>query len=92
MKFMVVWRTIPGKYKTALEQFLKTGAPAPAGAKTLCRWHVPGSTLGWHLIEASGPEAMAEHIAEWADVIELEIHAVIEDAAAGAAAQKVFGK
>jgi Protein of unknown function (DUF3303) len=92
MKFMVVWRTIPGKYKTALEQFLKTGAPAPAGAKTLGRWHVPGSTLGWHLIEASGPEAMAEHIAEWADVIELEIHAVIEDAAAGAAAQKVFSK
>ena len=92
MQFMVVWKTIPGKYKTALEKFLKTGAPAPTGAKTLGRWHVPGSTQGWHLIEASGPEAMAEHIAEWADVIELVAHPVIEDAAAGAAAQKVFGK
>ena len=92
MKFMVVWKTAPGKYKAALEQFLKTGAPAPTGGKTLGRWHVPGSTLGWHLIEASGPEALAEHAAECADVLELEIHLVIEDAAAGAAAQNVYGK
>jgi hypothetical protein len=91
MKFMVVWKTIPGKYKTALDQFLKSGGPPPAGGKTLGRWHVPGSIHGWHLIEAS-PEAMAEHAAEWADVIELEIYPVIEDAAAGAAAKKVFGK
>jgi hypothetical protein len=92
MKFMVVWTTFPGKYNTALEQFLKTGAPAPAGGKTLGRWHVPGSMHGWHLIEASGPEAMAEHAAEWAEVLELEIYPVIEDAAAGAAAEKVLGK
>ena len=25
MKFMVVWKTVPGKYKTALDQFLKIG-------------------------------------------------------------------
>jgi Protein of unknown function (DUF3303) len=92
MKFMVVWKTIPGKYKTAVEQFLRTGAPAPAGAKTVGRWHVPGSMHGWHLIEASGPEVLAEHAAEWADVIGLAIYPVIEDAAAAAAAQKVFGK
>jgi Protein of unknown function (DUF3303) len=92
MKFMAVWKTIPGRYKTALEQFLKTGGPAPTGGKTLGRWHVPGSIQGWHLIEAKGPEALAEHAAEWADVLELEIHPVIEDAAAAAAAKKVYGK
>jgi len=92
MKFMVVWKTAPGKYKAAVEQFLKTGAPAPAAGKTLGRWHVPGSTLGWHLIEASGPEVLAEHAVEWADVLELEIHPVIEDAEAGAAAKKALGK
>jgi hypothetical protein len=90
MKFMVVWKT--SNYKTAVEQFLKTGAPAPAGGKTLGRWHVPGSMLGWHLIEASGPEVLAEHAAEWADVLELEIHPVIEDATAAAAMQKIHGK
>ncbi len=24
MKFMAVWKTVPGKYKTALDQFLRT--------------------------------------------------------------------
>ena len=47
---------------------------------------------GFGFVEASGPEAMAEHAAEWADVIELDIYSVIEDAAAAAAAQKVYGK
>jgi hypothetical protein len=26
MKFMVVWKTVPGKYKTAVDQFLKRAA------------------------------------------------------------------
>ncbi len=92
MKVMVVWKTVPGKYKTALEQFLKTGGPVPAGAKTLGRWHVPGSILGWHLIEAKDLTSVAQHTAEWADVLEMEIYPVIEDAEAGAAAKKVYGK
>jgi hypothetical protein len=53
MKVMVVWKTVPGKYKTAVDQFLKAGGPVPAGAKTVGRWHTPGDTLGWHLIEAT---------------------------------------
>jgi hypothetical protein len=92
MKFMTVWKTVPGKYKTAAEQFLRTGGVVPAGVKTLGRWHVPGSTLGWHLIEATDLTAVAESAAEWADILELEIYPVIEDAEAGAAAQKVYGK
>ena len=92
MKVMVVWRGVTGKYKAAVEQFLKTGGPAPAGAKTIGRWHVPGSTLGWHLLEADDLTAVAQHVAEWADVLELEVYPVIEDAAAGEAAKRVFGK
>ena len=53
---------------------------------------MPGSTLGWHLIEAEEMTALAEHAAEWADVLELELHPVILDAEAGTAAKKVFGK
>ena len=41
MKVMVVWKTVPGKYKTAIDQFLKAGGPVPAGAKTAGRWHTP---------------------------------------------------
>ena len=45
--------------------------------------------LGWHLIEASDLTALAQGGAEWADVIEMETHPVIEDAEAAAAAKKV---
>ena len=40
MKFMVVWKTVPGKYKTAIDQFLNAGGPVPVGAKTVGRWHM----------------------------------------------------
>lgn len=92
MKFMVTWRGKPGSYKTAVQQFLKTGGHPPKGMKTVGRWHVPGSLLGWHLIEGDDLTALAEHVASWGDTLELEVHPVIEDAAAGEAASKVFGK
>ena len=92
MKVMVVWRGVPGKYKAAVEQFLQTGGAVAGGAKTVGRWHTPGSTLGWHLIEATDLTAVAQHVAEWGDLLELEVYPVIEDAEAGAAAKKVFGK
>lgn len=88
MKVMVVWRTVPGKYKTAIEQFVRTGGPVPQGAKTVGRWHVPGSTLGWHLIEGD-LEAIAGHVADWAELLEYEIYPVMEDKEAGTVAQKI---
>jgi hypothetical protein len=63
-----------------------------AGPKSVRRWHVPGSVLGWHLLEADDMTAVAQHVAKWTDVLELEIYPVIEDAAAGEAAKRVFGK
>jgi hypothetical protein len=92
VKIMIVWRTVPGKYKTAVEEFLRAGGPVPAGAKTLGRWHVPGSILGWHLIEATDLTAVSQHVAEWADVLECELYPVIEDAEAAEAGKKFFGK
>jgi hypothetical protein len=64
----------------------------PAGAKTAGRWHTPGSTLGWHLIEASDLALVAEHVADWADLLEIEVYPVIEDTEAGAAAKKASEK
>jgi Domain of unknown function (DUF3303) len=92
MKVMIVWRTQPGKYQTAVENFLRTGAPLPAGIKSAGRWHVPGSTLGWHLVEGNDLGAVAQHVAEWADLLEIETYPVIEDAEAASAASKVFKK
>ena len=81
-----------GEFKAALEQFLAGGGPVPAGAKTVGRWHAPGSALDWHLIEPSDLAFVAQHVAEWSDVLVCDVYPVIEDAEAGAAAKKVFGK
>ena len=51
MKFMLTWRTRPGMYQAAFQQFLKTGGPPPKGVTQVARYHVPGSVLGWHLLE-----------------------------------------
>jgi hypothetical protein len=91
MKIMIVWKTVPGKYKTAIEEFLRGGGSVPPGAKTLGRWHTPGSTLGWHLVEGD-LTAVAQHVAEWADLLECEVYPVIEDAEAASAANKALGK
>lgn len=92
MKFMIVWKTVPGSYKPAVEEFLRAGGPVPPGIKSVGRWHTPGSTLGWHLVEGNDLTAVAQHVAEWGNLLELEIYPVIEDAEAGAAASKVYGK
>jgi len=91
MKFMITWKASPANYKIAVKRFLKTGAPAPKGLKTVGRWHSTGSTRGFHLVEGSDA-ALAEINAEWADLLELEVFPVVEDDVAGAVAKKVFGK
>ncbi len=91
MKYMVTWKISPSNYKAAVKRFLKTGAPAPKGMKTIGRWHTAGSTRGFHLVEGSDA-ALAEINAEWADLLDLQVVPVVEDDVAAAAAAKVLGK
>ena len=92
MKFMVTWNTPTNSYKTAVETFLRSGAPMPEGLTALGRWHAPGSTYGWLLVETDDPRTLAQHMAEWATVLELKITPVLEDEEAAHAAKKVFTK
>ena len=91
MKFMVTWKISPANYKAAVKRFLKTGAPAPKGMKTIGRWHTAGSTRGFHLVEGSDA-ALAEINAEWADLLDLQAVPVVEDDVAAAVATKILGK
>jgi Protein of unknown function (DUF3303) len=92
VKFMLTWRTRPGLYKAAFKQFLDTGGPPPKGVTQVARYHVPGSVLGWHVLETNDMTALAEHVNNWGDLIDIELHAVVEDAQAGEAAGRVFSK
>jgi hypothetical protein len=91
MKYMVKWTVSPANYKAAVKRFLKTGGPTPKGLKSIGRWHAPGSTTGWHVVEGTDA-ALAENSANWADLLDLEVTPVVEDDVAAEAAKKVYGK
>jgi hypothetical protein len=91
MKYMLSWSIPTSTYKPAVEAFLSGGAPMPEGLASLGRWHALGSTRGWLLCEAKDPVALAQHVAEWATMLEIEVSAVIDDEQAGTAASRVYG-
>lgn len=92
MKCMVAWKIPPGSHKSAAGNFLRSGVPVPAGLELLERWHAPGSGYGWVLIEGNDTTALAQHMAERANYLELQITPVIEDEEAGAGMSKTYGK
>jgi hypothetical protein len=89
MKYMLSWSIPPENYNTAVDAFLEGGAPMPEGLTSLGRWHAPGSYRGWLLCETDHPVALAQHVAEWASLLSIEVTPIIEDAEAGEAASNV---
>jgi hypothetical protein len=92
MKYMITWKIAPGDHKPAAAAFLKAGAPLPKGLNLIGRWHAPGSGYGWAVVEGKDPTALAQHIAEWANLLEFQITPVIEDADAAKALSSVYAK
>ena len=91
MQFMVTWRLPAASYRAALVRFLETGAPPSEGLKTLGRWHAAGSTKGFHLLEGT-EAALMQHIAEWADLMDIEAFPDVDDQTAGAIATRLVQK
>jgi len=87
---MLSWKVAPGNHKAAAKAFLRSGAPAPKGLTLLGRWHGPGSICGWTLVEGEDAKALAEHVAEWAGLVEFQITPVIEDTAAGQVLSRAY--
>jgi hypothetical protein len=84
MKFMSTYSLIPGTIGTAAEKFL-AGAGAPeAGVTLLGRWHNVDCSGGYVLYETDNPAALHRGALKWADLLEISITPVIEDAEAGA--------
>jgi hypothetical protein len=83
MKFMSTWNLLPGSVKSAAQQFLAGGGAEPAGVKVLGRWHSVDCTGGFTLYETDSAAALHLGAARWADLIEINTVAVIEDGEAG---------
>jgi len=83
MKFITTWALIPGSVREAADKFLAgEGAPAE-GVTLLGRWHNVDCSGGFSLYETDNPAALHLGAAKWADLLELNTVAVIEDAEAG---------
>jgi hypothetical protein len=92
MKFMSTWTLLPGSVRTAAEQFLAGGGGEPEGVTVLGRWHNADCSGGFTLYESNSAAALHLGAAKWADLLELNTVAVIEDGEAGPNLATVFKK
>lgn len=90
MKFISTWSLLPGSVKAAADQFLAGGAAPDPGVTLLGRWHNVDCSGGFSLYETDDPAALHRGAARWADLLEINTVAVIEDAQAGPNLMAVF--
>jgi hypothetical protein len=92
MKFMLTWSFPAGNVPAAAERFLAgEGAPVE-GTKLLGRWHNVDLSGGFALYETNDAVALYHGAARWADLLEFNTVAVIEDADAGTVLASLFKK
>jgi len=79
MLFVVTWE-IPSSNRDAVsERFMKTGGPPPEGVKMIGRWHTLGTGEGTLVCESGDPDAIANWIQQWSDLMKFQITPVIDD-------------
>jgi hypothetical protein len=92
MKFMTTWAPFPGATKECVEKFLAGEAAPQEGVTLLGRWHKVDCSGGFSLYETDNPALLYKGSARWADLMELTVVPVIEDADAGPIMAAQFGK
>ena len=70
-------------------RFLETGGLPPTGVTMHARWHSLGLDQVFVHVESDDPAAIYRYAAMWADVLEIEVVPVIEDAEAAAVLQSL---
>lgn len=80
MKFVIQYNFEPSTYFAGLKRFAETQAPPPAGITMLGRWHSAGGHKGFVLAETADAKAIYAWILNWADLLSVEVHPVLEDA------------
>jgi hypothetical protein len=92
MKFISTYSVRPGCMQEAASRFLSGKAQPTTGIKLLGRWHNTDLSGGFSLSETDDPAAAFAFSAEWSDVLEMHTYPVIEDAEAGPALAKRYGR
>lgn len=89
MKYIVTFDLTSRDYKERIRRFLETVAPPPQGATMHGRWFTLGHNKGFMLAEADDPSLIYRWVSQWADLIDFEVHPVLEDAQIAAVLQSL---
>lgn len=79
MKYVSVWTISPENYSATVERF-KEGGPEIAGVKIIARLHEMGTGKGFTFFEADDPAAACRESLAWADLIDITVYPVVDDA------------
>ena len=80
MLYMTKWSIKEENFPAVIERFTTSDPQTPEGVTMLGRWHQMGSGKGFSLFETDDPAALASFVMQWADLVDQEVCAVVEDA------------
>ena len=80
MKYITKWSIKEENFPAAVERFRNNPPEIPAGVTMHGRWHQMGGGDGFSLLEADDPIALSRYILAWADLVDQEVFAVVDDA------------
>jgi hypothetical protein len=86
MKFITSFVVQPENFEAVRKRFLETGGRPPEGVKMLGRW-IGMNGRGVTISESSDAKALYAWVAQWSDLMALEVTPCVEDADAGAVLQ-----
>ena len=90
MKFMITYEMSPENRSASGQRFLQTGGGPPAGVTMLGRWHRAAGLGGFVLCETSDPEAIANWVYQWNDLLKFDAVPLIDDEQVGRVLSKVL--
>jgi hypothetical protein len=80
MKYMTRWSIKEDNFQAAVDRFTQNPPATPEGVTMLGRWHQMGGGDGFALFESDDPVAVSQYILAWADLVDQEVCAVVDDA------------
>jgi hypothetical protein len=92
MKFMTSRVALPGATRECVEKFLAGEAAPEPGVTHIARWFKVDGSGGVTITETDDATLLYKSATKWADLMELSISPVIEDAQAGPILAAWFAK
>ena len=85
MLYMTRWSIAEENFHAAVERFSTNPPEPPEGVSLVGRWHAMGSGDGFALLETDDPVALTQYILRWADLVDQQVYAVVDDEGIAAA-------